>query len=41
MGGRLEHRITDAAAEGLKTKIATIHKRAHGLRNVEHFKIAV
>jgi transposase len=36
-----EHRITNATAEGLNSKIATIQKRAYGFRNLEHFKIAV
>lgn len=35
------HRITNAMAEGLNSKIATIQKRACGYRNAEHFKIAV
>src|SRR5439155_12966517 len=34
-----KHRITNAAAEGLNSKIATIHKRACGYRNPERFKI--
>jgi len=36
-----EHRITNATAEGLNSKIATIQKRAYGFRNLEHFKTAV
>jgi len=36
-----KHRITNAAAEGLNSKIATIHKRACDYRNPERFKIAV
>lgn len=36
-----EHRITNAVAEGLNSKIATIQKRACGFRNRDHFKIAV
>lgn len=36
-----KHRITHAVAEGLNSKIATIHKRAFGFRNFEHFQIAV
>jgi hypothetical protein len=36
-----KHRITNAAAEGLNSKIATIQKRACGYRNPERFKIAV
>lgn len=35
------HRITNATAEGLNSKIATVQKRAYGFRNIEHFKIAV
>lgn len=35
------HRITNAVAEGLNSKIATIQKRACGFRNRDHFKIAV
>jgi transposase len=36
-----KHRITNAAAEGLNSKVATIQKRACGYRNPERFKIAV
>jgi transposase len=36
-----KHRITNAVAEGLNSKIATVQKRACGFRNPEHFKIAV
>ena len=36
-----EHRVTNAVAEGLNSKIATIQKRACGFRNRDHFKIAV
>jgi len=35
------HRITNAVAEGLNSKIATVQKRACGYRNPNHFKIAV
>ena len=35
------HRITNAVAEGLNSKIATVQKRACGFRNPNHFKIAV
>jgi len=35
------HRISNAVAEGLNSKIATIQKRACGYRNAENFKIAV
>jgi transposase len=35
------HRITNAVAEGLNFKIATVQKRACGYRNRDHFKIAV
>ena len=36
-----KHRITNAVAEGLNSKIATVQKRACGYRNPDHFKIAV
>jgi transposase len=36
-----QHRITNAVAEGLNSKIATVQKRACGYRNPDHFKIAV
>lgn len=35
------HRITNAVAEGLHSKIATIQKMAYGFRNTGHFKTAV
>ena len=35
------HRISNAVAEGLNSKVATVQKRACGYRNQEHFKIAV
>ena len=35
------HRITNAVAEGLNSKIATVQKRASGYRNPNNFKIAV
>ncbi len=35
------HRVTNAVAEGLNSKIATVQKRACGYRNPNHFKIAV
>lgn len=35
------HRITNAVAEGLNSKIATIQKMAYGFRNKTHFKTAV
>jgi transposase len=35
------HPITNAVAEGLNSKIASVQKRACGYRNVDHFKIAV
>lgn len=35
------HRITNAVAEGLNSKIATVQKRACAYRNRDHFKIAV
>ena len=34
-------RITNAAAEGLNSKIGTIKKMAYGYRNTEHFKTAI
>ncbi len=34
-------RITNAAAEGLNSKIQTIKKMAYGFRNKEHFKTAI
>ncbi len=36
-----EHRITNAVAEGLNSKIATIQKMCYGFRNREHFRTAV
>src|SRR5579871_16519 len=36
-----KHRISNAMAEGLNSKVATIQKRACGYRNAAHFKIAV
>jgi hypothetical protein len=36
-----KHRITNAVAEGLNSKLATIRKRACGYCNAERFKIAV
>ena len=35
------YRITNAVAEGMKSKIATIQKMAYGFRNKEHFKTAI
>lgn len=35
------HRITNAVAEGLNSKIATIQKRAYGFRNLDNFMIAI
>lgn len=35
------HRITNAVAEGLNSKIATVQKRACGFRNRDNFKIAI
>jgi transposase len=35
------HRVTNAVAEGLNSKIATVQKRACGYRNPDNFKIAV
>ena len=36
-----KHHITNAVAEGLNSKIATVQKRACGFRNRDNFKIAV
>jgi transposase len=36
-----KHRVTNAVAEGLNSKIATIQKRACGFRNRDNFKIAI
>jgi transposase len=36
-----EHRLTNAVAEGLNSKIQTIKKRAYGFRNRENFKTAI
>ncbi len=33
------YRITNAASEGLNSKIQTIKKMAYGFRNQEHFKL--
>lgn len=35
------HRVTNAVAEGLNSKIQTIKKRAYGFRNRENFKLAI
>jgi len=35
------HRITNAAAEGINSRIQAIKSRARGYRNVENFKIAI
>ena len=35
------HRVTNAVAEGLNSKIATVQKRACGYRNPNNFKIVV
>ena len=35
------HPITNAVAEGLNSKIATVQKRACGFRNRDHFKTAI
>ncbi len=40
-GSYLKHRITNAVAEELNSKMATIQKRACGFRNRDHFKLAV
>jgi transposase len=36
-----DHRITNAASEGLNSKIQTIKKMAYGFRNRTHFKTAI
>ena len=36
-----KHRITNAIAEGLNSKIATIQKRAYGFRNLDNFITAI
>lgn len=36
-----KHRITNATAEGLNSKISTIQKRAYGFRNLANFMTAV
>lgn len=36
-----KHRITNAVAEGLNSKIQTIKKMAYGFRNMGHFKTAI
>jgi len=36
-----KHRITNAVAEGLYSKIQTVLKRAYGYRNLENFKTAI
>ena len=35
------HRITNAVAEGLNTRVEMIERMAYGFRNKEHFRIAV
>lgn len=35
------HRITNATAEGINSKIMAVKRRAGGYRNKEHFKIAI
>lgn len=37
----IKHRLTNAVAEGLNSKIQEIKKRACGFRNIENFKIAI
>jgi len=36
-----DHRITNAVAEGLNSKIQTVKKMAYGFRNRDHFKTAI
>jgi len=35
------HRITNARAEGINSKISLIEKMAYGFRNKEHLKTAI
>lgn len=35
------HRITNAMAEGMNSKIATVQKMTYGYRNMKHMKIAI
>ena len=35
------HRITNAVAEGMNSKIATLQQLAYGFHNKEHFKTAI
>lgn len=35
------HRVTNAIADGMNSKIATVQKMAYGFRNREHFKTAI
>ncbi len=35
------HRLTNAVAEGLNSKIQQVKKKAYGFRNTEHFKTAI
>ena len=37
----VKHRITNALAEGINSKIQTIKQMAHGFRNREHFRTAI
>lgn len=36
-----DHRVTNAAAEGINSKIETVKKRANGFRKLEHFVTAI
>jgi len=36
-----KHRVTNAASEGLNSKIQTVKQMACGFRNADHFKIAI
>jgi transposase len=37
----IRHRVTNALAEGINSKIETIKKMACGFRNREHFRTAI
>ncbi len=37
----ITHRITNAVAEGLNSKIQQIKKTAYGFRNIDHFMTAI
>lgn len=35
------HRVTNAMAEGMNSKIVTVQKLAYGYRNLKHLKTAI